>query len=313
MTGPRLAAPLVVLVLASAATIGVRAEDATGALQPRLQLSSDAEGNDVRKLSLGWDWKRVDREHWLGAEVQHARFSGDGWAHDEQRVYLGAAGVAGQGPVDDDAWRWQARLGSNGHTVLGSASIHTEGPRRREVFFERELLETRAGIERRQMYNFLGAAIDHPFSDRFSGTVLAGVQTFGDSNRRDHLRANLVYAVAPEQGISIQLRNRYYRNSEPYTGGYFSPPWYAETVAAVGVRRVVGGHAWRVIAGSGRQRTADEGWKRARVFELGYESPRWRQSWLRVSAGYSDTPVATSTRSATYSYRYLMLESVVAF
>lgn len=308
----RVAAAVLALWLACPAA-AARAGEGGSALQPRMQLSSDAEGNEVAKLSLGWDWRRVDREHWTGLEVQHARFAGEGWSHQEQRAYLAAAGVFGQGPVDDDAWRWQARIGSNGHTALGSASMHTEGPRRREVFFERELLETRAGIGRRQMYNFLGAAIDHPFGDRFSGTALAGVQTFGDGNRRDHLRANLVYAVAPGHGLSIQLRNRYYRNSHAYAGGYFSPPWYAETVAALGARRVVGGHAWRLIAGAGRQRTADEGWKRARVLEVGYESPRWRQSWLRVHAGYSDTPVATSTRSTNYSYRYLMVDAVVAF
>lgn len=302
----------VVLVLASV-PVPARAGDAVQAVQPRMQLSSDADGNETRKVSLGWDWRRIDRERWTGLEIQNTRFSGDDWSHSEQRVYLGAAGVAGHDPVDDDTWRWEFRAGGNGHDMLGSASLHTEGPHRREVFFERELLETQAGIARRQMYNFLGAAIDHPFSERFSGTMVAGVQTFGDGNRRDHLRANLVYVAVPEQGISLQVRSRYHRNTDPYTGGYFSPPWYAEAVGVLGVRRVFGGHAWRLLAGTGRQRTADEGWKRARMFELNYESPRWRQNWLRVNAGYSDTPVATNVSSGNYSYRYLMLESVVTF
>ena len=58
------------------------------------------------------------------------------------------------------AWRWQGRLGTNGHTALGSVTLNTEGPQRRELFFEREALETQAGVERGQMYNIAGAALD---------------------------------------------------------------------------------------------------------------------------------------------------------
>lgn len=288
-------------------------EGAYQAVRPEAMVSTDADGNDTRKLSLGWDAWRLNREHWVGVEVQDARFSGDGWSHDEQRAYVRGAGLFGQAPADDDSWRWQGRAGTNGHTLLGSATLNTDGPRRREIFFERELLETEAAVKRGQVYTLLGAAIDHPFGERASGTALAGLQDFDDGNLRTHLRGNLVYSVLPEQGISVQLRGRYYNNSEPYAGGYYSPDWYGEALGVLALRRVVGGHAWRVVAGFGRQRSSDEDWKRARMFELGYESPRWRRSWLRVNAGYTDTPVATSTGTGNYSYRYLMLESVVAF
>ncbi|UWX03525.1 hypothetical protein H1235_10735 [Pseudoxanthomonas sp. NC8] len=186
-------------------------------------MSTDADGNDTRKLSLGWDAWRLDREHWVGVEVQGVRFSGDGWSHDEQRAYVRGAGLFGPAPAGDDSWRWQGRVGSNGHTLLGGATLNTDGPRRREIFFERELLETEAGVKRGQVYNLVGAAIDHPFGERASGTALAGLQDFDDGNLRTHLRGNLVYAVLPAQGISLQLRGRYYRNSDPYLGGYYSP------------------------------------------------------------------------------------------
>ncbi|HYU68913.1 MAG TPA: hypothetical protein VEL09_06235, partial [Burkholderiales bacterium] len=63
----------------------------------------------------------------------------------------------------------------------------------------------------------------------------------------------------------------------------------------------------------GRQASADEDWKRARLVEFGFETPRWRQSWLRLVAGYTDTPVVTSDGIGSYSYRYGTLEAVVAF
>ncbi|NZA27763.1 hypothetical protein H0E84_15395 [Luteimonas sp. SJ-92] len=289
------------------------AEDQFTALRPRVFASSDADGNETWKTSLGWDWTRTDREHWTGVDVEHARFSGDGWSHSEQRAYLNAGGTFGTGETTDDTWRWQARVGSNGDDLIGSASLHTEGPHRRELFVERDLLETRGGTELGRMSTFAGAAIDQPLGGRLSGTLLAGLQDFGDDNLRTHLRGNLVHALLPEQGISLQLRTRYYRNSEPYAGDYYSPEWYGEALGVLALRRVIGGYTWRAAAGIGRQRSADDDWKRARMVQVGLETPRWKQSWLRLDAGYSDTPVATSTGAGSYSYRYLMLEAVTAF
>lgn len=283
------------------------------AIRPEGFFSSDADGNEMRKSTLGWDWSRSDREHWMGAAVEHASFAGDDWSHEEQRLYGRAAGTFGRGEVTESTWRWQAKLGSNGHTALGSASLNTEGTNRREIFFERELLETRSGTERGQMYNVLGAAIDHSFGARWSGTALAGVQTFSDDNLRTHLRGNLVFVALPEFGISAQVRTRYFRDSEPYGGNYYSPEWYGQALGVLALRRIVHGYTWRAAVGLGRQRTADDDWKRARLVEAGVESPRWRQSWVRVIAGYTDTPVATSTGMGSYSYRYLMLDCVIAF
>ncbi len=310
MTGARRLAGLVLMVIA---TIGTAAEEASMAVRPEAFLSSDADDNEVRKMSLGWDWRHSDRDHWTGVDVQQVRFSDADWSHSEQRVYGRAASTLGTGAVTDATWRWRVKLGSNGHTALGSIGLNTEGPNRREIFFEREALETRAGVERRQMYNFAGAAFDQPFNTRTSGTVLAGLQTFGDGNERIHLRGNLVFSAVPEQGLSLQVRSRYYHNSDPYLGGYYSPEWYGEALGVLALRRVVHGYTWRGVAGLGRQRNADEGWKRARLLEFGFESPRWRQSWLRLVAGYTDTPVATSSGTGSYSYRYGMLEAVAVF
>lgn len=287
--------------------------DNTMAVRPKTFYSSDADGSEVWKTSLGWDWTRRDREHWLGIDVEYAKFSGNDWSHQERRGYAHAAGTFGAAKISDDTWRWQGRMGSNGHTVLGSASLNTEGPQRREIFFERELLETRGGTERGQMYNFLGAAIDQPFGARWSGTALAGLQTFSDDNLRTHMRGNLVYAVLPEQGLSAQLRTRYFRNSEAYEGNYYSPDWYAQGLGVVALRRVVRGYTGRMAVGLGRQRSSDEDWKRARLVELGFESPRWRQSSLSFTAGYTDTPVASSTGTTSYSYRYATLDWAIAF
>jgi hypothetical protein len=277
------------------------------ALRPDAWFSSDAEGNETRKVGLGWDWQRTDLEHWVGLKVEHARFSGDGWSENEQRVYLRAAG----GP---EQWRWQAAVGSNGHDLIGNASWFTTDDFRKELFIEREVLETEEGVRRNLVQTYAGAAIDIPFNDRWSATVLGGLQDFGSGdNLRTHARVNLSFLAFPEQGVSVQLRNRYYRNSDPFEGSYYSPDWYRESLGVLAWRRHINGYHLRAAAGWGRQKSAGDDSKRARMIEVWMETPRWKRSWLRAYAGYTDTPVLTNTGRGSYAYRYFNIEAVVAF
>lgn len=269
--------------------------------------SSDAEGNEARKLALGWDVAHRDLQHWWGVKVERARYSGDGWSDTSDRIYLAGAGERG-------GWLWEGDLGTDGDDLIGRASIHSQDARRKEFFIERDVLETRGGVENGWVQTFAGAAIDLPMGERWSATLLGGAQDFGTgSNLRTHARGNLVYAVAPEQGLSVQLRTRYFHNSDPREADYYSPPWYGEAIGAVGWRRNVGGYQWRALAGTGRQRSAGEDWKRARMLQVGLETPRWKDAWLRIDAGYTDTPVLTDSGEGSYSYRYLRVQGVVAF
>lgn len=277
------------------------------AVRTDLWFGSDNDGNDTRKYALGWDVRHDDLQHWWGVKVERARFSGDGWSESENRAYLAGAGELG-------GWLWEGEVGGNGHDLLGSASIHSQDARRKEFFVERDTLETRNGARNGWVNTFAGAAIDLPMGERWSASALAGLQDFGTGgNLRSHLRGNLVYALAPEQGLSLQLRTRYYRNSDPFEADYYSPDWYGQALGVLGWRRHVGGYQWTARAGWGRQRSSEEGWKNARLLEVGVETPRWKSAWLRLDAGYSDTPVATSTGSSDYAYRYANLQAFVAF
>lgn len=298
----------VTLAMIAPARAADDAEGAGRAVRMDAWVSSDADGNETRRLALGWDVAHDDLDHWWGVKVEHAEFSGRGWRERQDRFYLAGAG-------DLDGWRWQGDVGSDGDDVIGRGSIHSLDPRRKEVFIERDTLETRRGVANGWVHTFAGAAVDLPMGERWSTTLLAGAQDFGTgSNLRTHVRGNLVHALVPSQGISLQLRTRYYRNSHPREADYFSPPWYGEAMGVVGWRRFVGGYHWRALAGVGRQRNADEAWKRARMLEVGLETPRWRDAWLRVDAGYSDTPgLAGDGSDDGYAYRYLRVQGVVAF
>ncbi len=303
-----LTAALALAAVAPAAMAQTPPDEGKQAVRTDVWVGSDADGNEARKLALGWDIEHRDIEHWWGVKVEHARFSGRGWHDGQDRLFLSGAGDAGS------LWQWEGDVGTNGDDLIGRASIHSRDAYRKEFFIERDVLETRNGVAQGWVQTFAGAGIDVPMGDRWSASGVAGVQDFdvGD-NRRTHLRGNLVFAVAPEQGLSLQLRTRYYRNSEPREADYYSPRWYGEALGVVGWRRYVGGYQYTARAGLGRQRSAGDSSRRARMLEVGMETPRWKNAWLRLDAGYTDTPVLTDTGTDSYSYRYTRLQAFVAF
>lgn len=299
---------LTLAVLGALAAPAFAADDAIDqAARADLTVSSDSDGNQTIKAGLGWDWRYAAPDQWSGLQLQRVRFSGRGWSKQEQRAYLSGAGLAGR-------WAWEGDIGTNGHRLLGSASIHSDDAYRKEFFVERDVLETRQGIRDGWVQTYAGGALDIPLSERWSATTLAGLQDFGvGSNLRSHLRANLVFALLPQQGISVQLRTRYYHDSQTGEGDYYAPGTYRQALGVLAWRRYIGGTQWYARAGLGRQQSGDDAWRQARLLELGVETPRWKQAWLRLDAGYTDTPALNGSSDDGYDYRYAQLQLRYAF
>lgn len=283
------------------------AAPATDAWRPEAFVSSDTDGNDTRRLSLGWDWSRRDFEHWRGLRVEQARFSGDGWEDSSTRLFVRAAGGG-------DVWRWRGEVGTDGHDVLGSAILESEEPWRKEFFIERDVLDTREGFAQGRVHTFAGAALDIPLSERWGATGLVGLQHFDGDNLRTHLRANLSYAVLPEHGLSLQLRVRQFDDSDPHELDYFAPGRYRQALAAVSLRRFVRGYQWRAVAGIGRQEFTGVDAHPSRLLEFDVQTPMDRAYYLRATAGVTDVPAAGAAGgSEDYRYMFLRVEGVWLF
>lgn len=288
-----------------AATLPALAGEPGPALRSELFASSDADGNRALRAAAGWDVERRDIEHWWGFKAERVRFAGPGWREADERLFVRGAGGEGR-------WRWQAEAGTDGDALLGSASVFSDEPRRKEFFLERDVLETREGLRLGRVHTFAGAALDWPLSARWSASGLAGLQDFGGDNLRRHLRANLVYALAPGQGLSLQLRLRQFNDSQARELDYFAPGRYRQALGVVSMRRFVGGYQWRVTAGAGRQDFTGAGSQASRLLELDFQTPKDRGHYLRASAGYTDAPAATGSGGDGYHYRYARLEAVWA-
>ncbi|PQZ83827.1 MULTISPECIES: hypothetical protein [unclassified Brevundimonas] len=266
--------------------------------------STDADDTDVIKFGANLDWRYRGPDDYLGLRVETARFKPlGGDATEDQRLYLRFADKTGD-------WSWKGQVGTDGDTVLGSASVHNEARFRQEYFVEREILETPRGLDEGVYYTFVGGAFDLPVDDRNNFTVVAGVQDFTGSNVRTHLRLNYIHVVKPEWGLSAQVRTRYFHSSDPGEYDYFSPENYFEIMPVLQVRRYHGGWRYVVAAGVGGQKETGGDWRSARYFNAQVVSPPLREWAINAGFTYSNTPVASGY---TYDYSQVNFGVVRAF
>lgn len=256
--------------------------------------STDADGTAVVRAGLNLDFAYEGPDEYLGVRIERAWFNpgGQGWQARE-RVYVRGADDLGQ-------WTWTAQVGTDGDSLLGSASIHDDAAFRKEFFVEREILETPQGLARGLYYTFAGGAIDLPADDRNIVTLVGGLQAFTGDNVRTHLRANYVHVVKPDLGLSAQLRTRWFRDSVPHEYDYYSPRWYAQVLPVLQMRRTsASGWRYLVAGGLGLQRDSATGWRRSSYFNAQLTSPAGRPWTGHAAMLFSETPT-TSGRSYSY-------------
>ena len=286
---------LVAALAGLAAGVPATAQDSPRhAVGADLVFSTDADDTDVVKAGLNLDWRYDGEEKRTGIRLERAWFKplGQDW-RDRERIYLRSADAIGD-------WKWNATVGTDGHAILGSGGIHDEAKFRKELFLEREILETPEGLKRGIYYTFAGAAIDLPANDRNILTLVGGVQEFTGDNVRTHLRANFVHMLSPDSGLSVQLRTRYFHDSVPHEFDYYSPRWYLQAVPVLQVRRFSRGWRYLLAGGIGVQRDSNSSWRRSTYFNAQVTTPP-RRNWSGSAAAlFSETPPVTGQ-----SYKYL--------
>jgi len=274
----RVACRCVAAILAlSAGLTPASAEEAAAPERPQvfapaggveLWMSTDSDKTDVVKL-LGralWSFKGPDE--YKGIDLETARYSPQGQhSRKQERVYLDLADRLGP------KWRWRARIGTNGHTVLGSATLRASDWSK-EFFVERDIVETPRGVDEGLYYTFVGASFDFPAGGHDVFNAMGGFQKFTGRNERLHLRGSYVHVIKSALGLSAQIRGRYYHSTVPGEFDYYSPRDFAQILPVVQMRRF-GGSGWMylVALGYGAQKATGSQWRAARLADLRIESP----------------------------------------
>ena len=256
--------------------------------------SSDADDTEVLRTGFNLDWIHTGEDRYQGLRVEKAWFSPLGQHTTAfERFYVRYADKS-------DRWAWNGQIGTDGHTVLGSVNLADTSRYRKEIFVERDILETPRGVGEGIYYTFGGAAFDIPLSERDTATLVVGAQEFTGKNVRLHLRGNYVHVVKNDWGLSVQLRTRYFYSTNPGEFDYFSPRWYAEVLPVVQLRRFSSGWRYLLAAGYGGQRDAASNWRPSRYLNAQMSSPVDHRIQMKASVVYSNTPVGSG-----YVYHYL--------
>lgn len=231
--------------------------------------STDSDKTDVLKLLAKGALMDDGADRYRGVVVERALFTPQGQhTRQDERFYLEAADKAGSD------WLWRAKIGTDGHSWLGSANVHAKDWSK-EVFIEREIVETPRGVDEGIYYTFVGASLDLPASDRDIFTATAGIQEFTGKNERLHLRGNYTRVLRPKVGLTAQLRARYFHSTAPGEFDYYSPKNFVQLLPVLQMRRFTS-TGWMVLgaAGYGVQRATGGSWQSARLAEVRVESPR---------------------------------------
>ncbi len=269
----RLLAVLVMSMLAWAGPAFAQAPEAEADRSPRpaaggeVWASTDSDGNSVAKFLGRALWTFENSEKFAGIAIEHARFDpSEGETREDQRVYLDLADHIG-------TWRWRARVGTDGDTVLGNAELR-RADWSQSVFVEREIVETNQGLSQGIYYTFAGASTDIAISDGNVLAVTAGVQEFTGENERLHLRGRLIHSVKSVPGLSVHLDARYYHSTAPGEFDYFSPENFVRLLPLAQLRRH-NDAGWMFLAagGIGLQRSSGSEWSSARFGQIRLESP----------------------------------------
>lgn len=294
-----------VLVCTSPALAQTETRRPSHAVGMDVTFSTDADDTSVLRAGANFDLRYRNGNDYLGMRLERVAYQPSGQARStDRRVFIRAADMVG-------VWTYHAAIGTDGDALLGNASINDAAPVRKEFFIERDKVETPLGIANPIFHTFGGATIDLPVGRSTQLTLLGGLQKFTGENLRTHVRANLIQVLKEDWGLSAQLRSRYFRNSRPLEYDYFSPPWYAEIVPVMQVRRFVGGWHYLAAGGWGMQRDSRSNWRQSRYANLRMISPADRRGWIvNAEATYSNTPI---TNSKAYDYARIGLALARAF
>ena len=140
-------------------------------------------------------------------------------------------------PTARRQWNWKAKVGTNGDTVLGSASIRSSGlvqgilPRAGD---RRDAARRRRGhllYVRRRERGPAFAARGHR-SMPWPGSRNSPARTIGFT-----FAPTFVHVIEPKLGLSVQLRTRYFHSTVPGEFDYYSPRNFVQLLPVVQMRR----------------------------------------------------------------------------
>lgn len=281
-------------------------------LVPSFFTAGFGDGLNIDKHKAGHYWAYRDNDNFDGIEYSKNRFAQNSWmGYGDQIAY-----VMRSRDVDGNVTNWA--IGRNTFegsrtlwTVDGSVLRHLSETTTGELNFNRDRIEVRQSLLTNVLADNYAINIEQKISAPWKALVTLGETRYTDGNHRPTAKFKLTYDVLPEQGVNLQLRSRYFRNTDTtVNSGYFNPYRFVENILAFEINRKVntwslsGNFGWGLQAGGNDPKTT------AKAFEVSATTPVTSRVFFKAKAG--------SFRSVGYNgpdffYHYVSEELIVVF
>lgn len=270
------------------------------------------DGLAVNKHKAGYYKTYSDADNYSGYEYGQHRFELGSWtAQGQQLSYVSKS-------RDSEGTSKNVTVGVN--TLDGASSLWTADTSyakklaertTAEISFARDRVEVQPSLATNVFANNYNASIEQKTSDATRVQLTFGEMRYTDGNRRPLTKMKATYDVLPEYGVNVQLRSRYFRDTNTaVNSGYFNPYRFVENIAAVEVNQTVAGWLVSGNVGYGRQAGGDDPKTLAKAFEFSGTTPLSSDVFVRLKAGYFRS---LGYQGPDFIYRYVGEDIVIRF
>lgn len=279
---------------------------------PSLYTAGFGDGLRIDKYKTGYYRAYSDNDNYDGVEYSQNRFTQNGWSNRGEQVgYVSRSRDAqgnttywavGHNTLDTRRSLW---------TAEGSVSRQWGDATTGELTFNRDRVEVRQSLVNHVFADSYNLNVEQKIAPPLRALFTLGETRYTDGNHRPTVKIKATYDVLPEYGMNLQLRSRYFRNTDTtVTSGYYNPSRFVENILAAEINQTV--HGWNLAGnlGWGRQAGGNDPKTLARAYEVSATTPVASRVFFRAKAGYFRS---LGYNAPDFLFRYASEELIVVF
>jgi len=228
--------------------------------------STDSSTTDVLRIRYQSMLRYVHPWEYLGVTFEGAWITPFGGETDfSRRVYIEVADNLGE-------WDFDARIGTDGSTVVGAASIHNHDWSKR-FFFDRDIVETFDGVDLGIYATLIGAEFRTYLDSKNTLNYGFGLTEYVGKNMTFYVESGFTHQFDRKLGLNAQLQMRYEHSTFPDEFDYYAPENRVEIMPILALTRYSSNWSYNIEGGYGVQRATETDWQDLRYAQFWFQSP----------------------------------------
>lgn len=279
---------------------------------PSAYKSSFGDGLKVDKNKLGYYPTYADADNYSGMEYAQNRYRIGDWSTKGEQLTYVSKKRASQSATKNFAVGYNLLENGRSSWLLdGNYTLATDAETTVEMTVNRDRVEVQQSLTSDVLASSYNVSVERRLLSSLSLQLTKGETRYTDGNHRPLTKLKALYDVWPEQGVNLQLRSRYFRNTDTsVNSGYFNPYRFVEHIGAIEMNRTVSGWLMSGNVGYGRQAGGDDPKTLAKAFEFSATTPLADRVFIKAKAGYFRS---LGYNGPDFIYRYVSEDVIVIF